>query len=48
MGALSLDLGFEAAVSLTRPRFVLRGLTSPVYVVPAWAPSAILGLAMQI
>jgi len=48
VGDLSIDLGFESAISLTRPRFVVLGLTPPVYVVPQFAPSLSVGLSIQI
>jgi hypothetical protein len=48
VGRLSLDLGVESALSLTRPRFELRGWPSPVHTVPVFAPSASLGLSMRI
>jgi hypothetical protein len=48
VGELFMDLGFETAISLTRPRFVITGLTPPAYVVPLLAPSVSAGLAMRI
>ena len=48
-GALDFyELGFEPVISLTRPRFVVLGLTPPVYVVPVFAPSVSGGLALRI
>jgi hypothetical protein len=48
VGDLSIDLGFEPAISLTRPRFVVLGLNPPVYVVPQVAPSLLAGLSIRI
>jgi hypothetical protein len=48
VGALFLDVGVEGAISLTRPRFVIDGLTPPAYVVPVFAPSVSAGLAIRI
>jgi hypothetical protein len=48
VGNLSIDLGLESAISLTRPRFVVLGLNPPVYVVPQLAPTLSVGLSLQI
>jgi hypothetical protein len=48
VGALFLDVGVEGAISLTRPRFVIEGLTPPAYVVPVLSPSVSAGLAIRI
>jgi hypothetical protein len=51
--AVHLDLGFEVATTLDRPRFVVRQFGTPdtltaVYVVPRLAPSAVAGLSFDL
>jgi hypothetical protein len=45
---LHLEAGFELAASLTRPTFVVSGLSAPVYEVPKVSPSGSLGLSLDI
>jgi hypothetical protein len=47
-GTLHAEAGVELAASLTRPTFVVSGLSAPVYVVPELSPSGSLGLALDI
>jgi hypothetical protein len=45
--ALHVELGFELALSLSRPQFVVQN-SSYTYAVPSVAPSAVLGLSLDI
>jgi hypothetical protein len=48
VGALYMDVGVDGAISLTRPKFVITRLETPAHVVPLFAPSLGVGLAMRI